>query len=308
MQHKINAIFLATYLNLKHGDARKNQIHSNPMKKKIVSFLTLPMLAGTASASISYFTFDSPGVAHGVNGATILTLAAPFSSTGTGTFGGYLKLLTNDPVVSGISTSSNSVMPQVGASQTSSITRAELMASATQLNGGGSFIPFVLDLNEPNTVDSFLSIETFRIYHASTGSLSATSLADFLSGGPTLVWDMDSAGEVTLLVDEDTSAGSGQGNMMIAVPSSNFNQTDGFYYVFAEMGLEGDLSTRDYGNKGGFEEIGLMTGFTNLNTTALRTVTPQTETQVVQQIQNIPEPSAVLSVVLAGLLGLRRRR
>lgn len=278
------------------------------MKKKIVSFLTLPMLAGSASASISYFSFDSPGVAHGVNGATILTLAAPFSSTGTGTFGGYLKLLTNDPVVTGISTSSNSVMPQVGASQTSSITRTELMASATQLNGAGSFIPFVLDLNEPNTVDSFLSIETFRIYHASTGNLSATSLADFLSGGPTLVWDMDSGGDVTLLVDEDTSAGSGQGNMMIAVPGSNFNQTDGFYYVFAEMGLEGDLSTRDYGNKGGFEEIGLMTGFTNLNTTALRTVTPQTETQVVQQIQNIPEPSAVLSVVLAGLLGLRRRR
>lgn len=278
------------------------------MKKKIVSFLAIPIFVGSASASITYFTFDSPGVAHGVNGATILTLAAPFSSTGTGTFGGYLKLLTNNPTVSGISTSSNSVMPDVGASQTSSITYAELMASATKLNGGGSFIPFVLDLNEPNTADSFLSIETFRVYHASTANLSATSLANFLSGSPTLVWDMDSAGDVTLLVDENTSAGSGQGNMMIAVPGSNFTQTSGFYYVFAEMGLEGDLSTRDYGNKGGFEEIGLMTGFTDLNTTALRTVAPQNETQVVQQIQGVPEPSAVLSVVLAGLLGLRRRR
>lgn len=266
------------------------------------------MLVGSVAATTTYFTFDSPGVASGVNGATVFTLASPFSSTGTGNFGGYLTLQSNLPTLSGVSTSSNSVMPTVSNAKTSSISYANLIGSTTALNGAGSFIPFTLDLNEPNTADSFLSIDTFRVYHASTASLSATSLSDFLSNSPTLVWDMDGAGDVSLLVDEDTSAGSGQGNMMIAVARSYFTQTNGFYYIYAEVGAEGVIDTRDYGNKGGFEEIGLITGLTNLDTSSLRTVAPQNLTQVVQTFQGVPEPSAILSVVLAGLMGLRRRR
>lgn len=176
---------------------------------KAAIVLCLPVTAQAAT----YIDYSSPGVAYGVNGAAIYTLAAPYSSSGTGNFGGYLTVLGNTPVISGISTDSNTVMPDVGASQTSALPYATLNTSSYTIgvNGTGNYISFGLDLNEPNNTDSFVSIDVVKIYHSSIANPAASTVSNFLASNPTLVWDMDAGtdGDVSLLVDASLTSGSG---------------------------------------------------------------------------------------------------
>lgn len=272
---------------------------------KAIFLLCLP-LAAQGATMIDY---TAPGVAYGVNGATIYTLAPPYSSSGSGTFGGYLKVLGNTPVITGISTDSATVMTDVSASQTSALPYATL-ADGTHnvtINGTGNYLSFGLDLNEPANADSFVSIDVVNIYHSSVSTLTASSLSNFLTGNgsnaPTLVWSMDagSEGDVTLLVDATLTAGSGQANMGFAIPSSVFsNFTSGYFYIYYSEGSAGVLNGNDYGNAGGFEEFGLISGQGNINTSLMTDVTPVTIP--------VPEPSTAVLGGLGVLALLRRRR
>ena len=272
------------------------------------SLLLLSLLAPSLAQAVTYYNYDSAGVGYGLNGAVVSTLSAPFSSTGSGTFGGYLNLSQNTSVLEGISTSSSQLMPAVADSKTTAIAFSAISGATSTLNGSGSYVTLSVDLNEPNNSDSYISIDSFKIYHAATGNVPATSLASFTAtSGVSLVWDMDGAGDTTLLVDEKLSAGSGKGNMAFVLPSSLFSQGGGFYYLYVMVGSEGALATRDYGNAGGFEEVGLLSGLGNINTTAIPTVTPQSEIQVTNQILAVPEVGSMGLMALTGVLALLRR-
>ena len=272
----------------------------------IVSLISLPITAHGATL----IDYSSPGVAYGVNGAVIYTLAPPYSSAGTGNFGGYLTVLGNTPVISGISTDSNSVMPDVSNSQTEAIPYGVIadQGNAISVNGSGTYISFGLDLNEPLNSDSYVSVDTVRIYHSAIANPSATSLDNFLNGNganaPTLVWDMDAGadGDVSLLVNAGLTSGSGQANMGFAVPSSFFSgYNTGYFFIYYSEGAVGSLNGRDYGNAGGFEEFGLISGQGNINTSQLFNATPE-------RINVVPEPGTVMVLGGLSMLSLLRRR
>jgi hypothetical protein len=112
---------------------------------------------------------------------------------------------------------------------------------------------FVLDINEPTGgTHRFLSIDQINIYTSATGGqtgLESTLGVLRYSLGATL-----DANVVTL--DYSLNSGSGQGDMLMDVPVSNFAGVgnDSFVYLYSYFGHYGD----NYRSEGGFEEWGVI--------------------------------------------------
>lgn len=253
------------------------------------------------STAINYY-FDAPGVAYDVSGALIFTVSGTgLTSAGTGTFGGYLTIGDNTSVIEGISSDATSagLMPAVTASQTSAIPLSTLLATSMIVDGA-AYYGFYLDLNEP---DQYLSVDSLGVYYGAPPtpanlSVASTSVLSSLS----TVWNMDSQGDTTLLINEGLTAGSGKGNLAVAIPQGAFAGLDPAGYIFLHMkaGEAGLTGTRNYGNAGGFEEFGLIQGNQDLSVQDLETVSA------------VPETGSLAGMAgIAGLCGLwqwRRNR
>lgn len=93
--------------------------------------------------------------------------------------------------------------------------------------------------------------------------------------------------------------------MGFAIPKTFFSSfTSGYFFISYSEGAAGTLNGKGYGNAGGSEEFGLISGQGNINTAQLSNVTPVRESAT-----SVPEPSAALlgSLSLLGLLRRRRR-
>jgi hypothetical protein len=110
------------------------------------------------------------------------------------------------------------------------------------------YYAFLLDANESGGAATQISLDSLKIYTSSGSQAVLTSLAALGSSG-TLRFDMDAtvggAGDVSLLYD-DLNSGSGQGDLGIFIPVSDFAgalPTD-YFYMYQQF------SQTD----GGFEE------------------------------------------------------
>lgn len=260
-----------------------------------------------------YYNLLSPGVAIGVNGAIIFTQTAPASSSGSGTFGSYLKILGNTPVIEGLSTSDNGTLfADTQAVPTQALSMLSLPGAEVTFVGGGptTYYAFALDLNEPNNGDSFLSVDTVKIYSHPNPNRLAPDPATFTGatgGAPTLVWDMDGAGPVAILTDVSL-AGSGDPDIVFAVPTSLFASIPSSDYLFIQYaeGTFGVSGGKDFGNAGGFEEFGLQSGSVSFDVTELPIVNPIDSSVPVgeQPPSEVPEPGTWLGALATlGLLG-----
>ena len=241
------------------------------------------LLCLQGSAALLTYDFSDPSYAAPVNGGIIATAASPLGSSGTGTFGGFLRVSDiASPMLEGISTD-GALMPQVGDSQTSALPATALTPAmlVTIVGEVGNFYAFALDLNEPNSGDRFVSVDSVSIYAGTTATFSATDIDNFLGNSPTptLIWSMDTLDvdqktvvtDRTLLVNEDSS-GSGTANLLFFIPQSLFAgvQTTDFLFIHYKEGVVATFTvpsgTHDYGNAGGFQEFGLMSGLTSITT------------------------------------------
>ena len=136
---------------------------------------------------------------------------------------------------------------------------------------------FVLDINEPQGgTQSLLSLDQVNIYTSDVGSQtgveSTLGTLRYTTGG--------SLNENTVLLDSGFSSGSGEGDMRMYVPLSNFSGVDDsdFVYLYSHFGnLDSDHRTGS-----GFEEWSVLTV--------------------------IPEPGSLALIGAAGVLTMRRRR
>ena len=145
---------------------------------------------------------------------------------------------------------------------------------------GNTFKQFILDINEPNGGgQQFLSLDKVNIYSSGTGS--QTGDEDTLG---TLHYSMSTNfGDNVVLLDYNQNTGSGQGDMEMLVPLSNFGgvNDDDFMYLYSYFGAW----SSDFDSGDGFEEWSLL------------------------EPDAIPLPSgaALASLGLAGLATRRRR-
>jgi len=148
--------------------------------------------------------------------------------------------------------------------------------------GGVLYKQFILDINEPDgRINRLLSLDKVNIYTSSIGS--QTGLENTLG---TLRYSLaTNFGENVVLLDYDLNSGSGQGDMQMYVPLSNFAgaaDTD-FLYLYSYFGH----FSNDYETGDGFEEWAVLSA------------TPPV----------IPLPTAsAMGLVGLGLVVTRRRR
>jgi len=300
------------------GDLLKGWNLSRPVSKWRVA-VGLAWIGGQALAQVitgvDYTQITTGGlVAQNVNGA-IVTTSVGSSASGTGTFSPMLNLLGNTATLEGISTdgtlSGDPVNVWTMARSFSELATVAVSGSAT------SYYSFYADLNEPNSVDRYLSIDSLSIYARSgpTTNPSGASLTAFLgdSTAPRLVWSMDTLAsdlktvvqDRTLLVNE-ASSGSGTANLLFLIPASFFTAagvtTNDYFYVHMKVGAIGTFitpaGTYDFDNAGGFEEVGIAAGLGTLTLPSLQA-----------SLVVVPEgTTGGAAVVLAGgcLFGLAR--
>lgn len=295
------------------------------------------LVAGASSSTLAqttYYNVSIPGDTATINSALIFTQAGT-TSTGTGTFGGFLTLGGNGSVNRGISGygastgSTPNLMADVTASQTAAMSQLTLGSAPTYTIGSTSYYAFYFDLNEPQTSSGkYISLDSLTIYSSSVApgtrqspTVWATSLQDFTGTGtqsgtgyvganPQVRWTMDDLASDSYTVTNDRSVlidtgvlgnGSGTGDMFVMVPTSNFSSmsSSDYLYFYASFGGAGVIGTIDYSSNGGFAEVGIMTGG-NLTFTSLPggLPTPVPETS----------PNAVLGIGLAAAGWLRARR
>ncbi len=116
---------------------------------------------------------------------------------------------------------------------------------------GVSYLQFLLDINEPNGgTQKLLSLDQVKIYSNTVGSL--TGLETTLG---TLRWNLSASldNPNAVILDYSLNSGSGQGDMQMYVPKSNFAgvaSTD-FVYLYSYFG---HYMPTDYQTGDGFEE------------------------------------------------------
>lgn len=138
--------------------------------------------------------------------------------------------------------------------------------------GDDDYYEVRLDINE-SAKRPYISLEALKIHLADTGDLTNYNTnPDF---GPPL-YDLDTGGDNTVLLDYSLATGSGSGDMTVLIPVSALG-TDGskYFYLYSEF-------TGTPGTSAGFEEWGIF------------------------ETSNTPEPQALCLLGLGALL-LRKR-
>ena len=295
-----------------------------------VAGLIVAGAAFSASAQTTYYDVTGAGTIANVNGAQIFT-ASGATSTGTGTFGGFLRLTGNGASTQGISSDSSgsapNLMSTVSASQTHAMNASTLTSAPVSTIGGTSYYSFYFDLNEPqNATDKFISFDSLTIYSSSTGpTVWGTSLPNFTGSGtsgapnnfpganPTVRWSLDnldadkytvtSGGDNTVLIDTSVvGGGSGTGDMYVLVPTAKFSGlgASDYLYFYAEFGAAGTINGNNYGSQGGFLEVGVVTAGLTFTALPPATISPSAVPETV--------PGSALGIGLAAAGWLRARR
>ena len=124
----------------------------------------------------------------------------------------------------------------------------------TTINGQ-QYYGFGIDVNEPNGSKSNISLDAFNVYFSSSlrTSTSTDSQGNFNGSLGTLVY---TTGNTTLIYN-DQNNGSGQDDINVFIPVSDFAgaRSNDYVYLYERWGNADD-------SKGGFEETRLIAGIT----------------------------------------------
>ena len=115
---------------------------------------------------------------------------------------------------------------------------------------GVSYRQFLLDINQKAS-SPLLSLDEARIFLGGTGNLTGYDTTCKTLAGQHSVFDLDTDGDVSVLLNYNLNHGSGSGDMFLLVPNANFANADpkSFVYLYSKFGgLQGGTANS------GFEE------------------------------------------------------
>ncbi len=238
---------------------------------------TLSSLTGLGIATVVCLTAgDAAGAVIPLDLLTAnATAAGPSGSifkqigtgAGTGNWDPFLSLDSKKGILSGYNTdaSSSAYDPNIvtGGGRTHSVTFGQLRYTTV---GGTDYVRFSLDINEPATTpERYLALNDFRIF-APAGSGWANYNGPISSLG-TALYDMDTGGNRTVLMNYSLQSGSGVSDMELFVPLSLFGglSANRSIVVYSRIGDGTGIDPCDYpisdwgANAGGFDEWRLST-------------------------------------------------
>jgi uncharacterized repeat protein (TIGR01451 family) len=169
---------------------------------------------------------------------------------GTGNYNTFLSIQ-NSPSEFGFNADATSVSnPDIKSS-----THTVLLSTVPiTIVNGIAYYEFRVDLNESNnSPEDRISLDAFKIYTSTNGAITDKAVLDALT--PT--YNMDAGGDVSLLLSDIGSSGSGNDDYSVLVPVSKFGAVDPattYLYLYVEMGFVGG----DYISNATFEEWNLQ--------------------------------------------------
>ena len=117
----------------------------------------------------------------------------------------------------------NETNDEIDPSKTHTVRLSDLVVVTV---GGVQYYEFRVDLNENNdAIATQISLDRFEIYTSSSGTIETTDGAGGLFA-QNLAYNMDAGGDVSVLLDEANSTGSGTDDYAVLVPVTNFAGLD----------------------------------------------------------------------------------
>ena len=214
---------------------------------------------GDGKLDVDLTTANSSAV---INGAVFLDAAN--IGAGTGNYNTFLAIQDdNDPgsVEEGFNTDDkNPLHPsndEIDQSKTETILLGSIPITYYDADGDGieeAYYEFRVDLNESNSSpDTQISLDSFQLYASQDGTIEDLAVLQ----GQTKIYDMDAGQDVSVLLSEANSSGSGNDDYSVLVPVEAFGNADPattYVYLYVKMGEAGATWTV----QGGFEEWNLQ--------------------------------------------------
>jgi hypothetical protein len=203
------------------------------MRISVKTGAVLFSLAAGSAANAAVLDLTTAGASGIINGA-IYEQIDP-RSTGTGILNPFLRIQANS-TEQGYNTDAR---PVEFDQKTDPFTRSLLVSSLTTvMRDGITYTQFILDVNEPGA-QRLISLDSLKIYVGSTPDVSS------LSSLTNLAYDLDGAGDYSILLDASLNSGSGSGDMLAWIPYDLLQDPDNSYlYLYSKFTC----------TQGGFEE------------------------------------------------------
>ena len=201
--------------------------------KKLLLFLCAIGLAfgvaGNAWATLLDLSTTSSGT---VNGAIFETWDA--NPAGRGVYGTFLAIQ-GDGITQGYNTDARPV--EFDETNAAPHNHSLLLSAVGQVNIGGVwYYEFGLDADQAPGTGSIISLDELQIFQNNNPMAYG-----YPAGLGTLVWDLDGAGESTVLVDYlASSGGSGWTDMIVDIPSSLFDTNYSNVVLYSQFSLDND--------------------------------------------------------------------
>ncbi|WP_275832711.1 hypothetical protein [Roseisolibacter sp. H3M3-2] len=206
-------------------------------------------------ASMPSYDFTTLGTTAVINGARF-EVSDFTGSTGTGVFDTFVRFNDSDGMEQGYNTSGRPVQyDEFTALNWTRDLRLDGVPVVTV--GGVAYREFRLDINEPGTSVSTLSLDQVRVFLRNAGGFTGT-LAQLAATSPE-IYNMDGDGDTHVRLDYNLFPGSGNGDLRLLIPNDRFpagceydgeqgNDCSTFVVLYSQMGV--NVSA----DKGGFEE------------------------------------------------------
>jgi hypothetical protein len=223
-------------------------------RNALIATLSLAALALTPSAEATVVNLANSNQGTIAGAVFQFTQAQP---TGTGVINSFLRIhgTGNQGFEQGYNTSGRPTAfdEKTDPNFTRNIQFSDLQSTTIALNGT-QYFRILLDVNEPNGNKSLITLDRLQLYTSQQGSQTTSNVASL----GMLRYDLDSAGNSSVIIDASRNRGSGSGDVYIYIPTANFVGTapSDFVYLYAAFGqAEGDA-------QGGFEEFALVRNIT----------------------------------------------
>ena len=206
-------------------------------------------------------------------GGAIFKKLSP-SGAGTGQYNTFLAISDNDGNERGFNSDDTNPLDNTNNDIDVSKTHTVLLGTIpVKIIDGVAYYEFHVDLNESNNVPSAqISLDAFQIYTSNNAGIEDLNVLQ----SQNLAYNMDAGGDVTLLMSDASSSGSGNDDYAVLVPVANFAGQDPattYLYLYVEMGFKGG----DYAINGTFEEWNIQqagtlngTKFSDVNSDGVR--------------------------------------
>ncbi|SFP43023.1 DUF7507 domain-containing protein, partial [Qipengyuania nanhaisediminis] len=224
--------------------------------------VTLPVITDDTADGIDDVDLTTAGSKAIIDGAVFLD--AVNIGAGTGNYNTFLAIQDDnddDSIEEGFNSNDTNPLDgsndEIDQSKTETILLGSIPVTFFDADGDGieeAYYEFRVDLNESNaTPDTQISLDEFELYASSDNSIKdLTTLRS-----EELIYDMDANGEVSVLLSEANSSGSGNDDYSVLIPVEKFGDADPattYVYLYVKMGAAGE----DWGVQGGFEEWNLQ--------------------------------------------------